>query len=145
MTDIELKPCPFCGGKAHIIMHICLDNGFVSYEVSHSELNCCMKIKSDTVYHTPEEAARAWNKRAENECMPAADIHADWIDVKTQNPPENQIVQTKIDDEKGLRNQTELIYHRGLWWFPDMSMYVYYTPTHWRALLTKSGGESNDR
>lgn len=83
MSDLELKPCPFCGGEAHIIKQICLDNGFVSYEVSHSELNCCMKIKSDTVYHIPEEAARAWNKRAENECMPAADVHAErhgrWI------------------------------------------------------------------
>ncbi len=59
---------------------------------------------------------------------------ADWIEVEAQKPPENQIVQTKIDDEKGVRNEAKLIYSNGLWWLSDKSMYVYYTPTHWRAL-----------
>lgn len=25
-----------------------------------------------------------------------------------------------------------LVYERGLWWFPDRSMYVYFTPALWR-------------
>mgnify|MGYP001580513711 FL=1 len=48
--------------------------------------------------------------------------------------PENVEVQTKIDDERGCRNETTLVRDGRLWWFPDRSMYVYYTPTHWRPL-----------
>jgi len=39
---------------------------------------------------------------------------------------------TKIDDGKGVRNETTLKRQGNLWFYPDMSMYVYYTPTHWR-------------
>lgn len=46
--------------------------------------------------------------------------------------PDNVVVETKIEDEKGLRN-TQLLKRRGrLWFFPDDSIYVYYTPTHYR-------------
>lgn len=55
-----------------------------------------------------------------------------WISTSEQLPPENQIVDTKIDDEKGVRNEQELVYSHNLWFLPDKSMYVYYTPTHWR-------------
>lgn len=27
-----------------------------------------------------------------------------------------------------------LVYLNGLWWFPDRSMYVYYTPQFWKAM-----------
>lgn len=46
--------------------------------------------------------------------------------------PEHQVVQTKIDDEHGERNVQLLKRDGGLWFVPDGSMYVYYTPTHWR-------------
>lgn len=39
---------------------------------------------------------------------------------------------TKVDDEKGVRNEQELKRQGNLWFVPDGSMYVYYTPTHWR-------------
>lgn len=29
---------------------------------------------------------------------------------------------------------TLLVYESGLWWFPDFSMYVYYTPEYWSAV-----------
>ena len=48
--------------------------------------------------------------------------------------PENVVVLTKIDDDKGARNQQPLKRNGRLWWFPDGSMYVYYTPTHWSPL-----------
>jgi len=54
-----------------------------------------------------------------------------WISVSEQLPPEGQAVLTKIDDGKSSRNEQELKRLRGLWFFPDDSMYVYYTPTHW--------------
>lgn len=47
--------------------------------------------------------------------------------------PEGQVVETKISDFiEGDRNVQPLKRKGNLWFFPDMSMYVYYTPTHWR-------------
>ncbi len=43
-------------------------------------------------------------------------------------PPDNTLVETM--NSKG--NIQILKYHHGLWFFPDMSMYVYYTPKFWR-------------
>lgn len=60
---------------------------------------------------------------------------ADWTPCSFKLPPLDQVVMTKIDDEKGCRNeQTLKRYQRGpdtrsLWFFPDDSMYVYYEPT----------------
>ena len=46
--------------------------------------------------------------------------------------PEGVVVETKIDDGRGCRNETTLRRADRLWWLSDGSMYVYYTPTHWR-------------
>ncbi len=78
----------------------------------------------------------------------AVSSEKDWIEVKVKKPPENQVVQTKIDDGDGVRNVQDLIYSRNLWWFPDKSMYVYYTPTHWRALssnIVKMDGKDGEQ
>lgn len=56
----------------------------------------------------------------------------EWIPLSERLPDERVIVDTKIDDKDGCRNEQQLQYHNRLWWFPDDSMYVYYTPTHWR-------------
>ena len=56
----------------------------------------------------------------------------DWIETEDQLPKEGIEIDTKIDDYLGIRNVHTLKYSRGLWWFPDMSMYIYYTPTHWK-------------
>ena len=55
----------------------------------------------------------------------------EWIKVKDRLPKIDIAVKTKVDDNKGIRNIQTLIYWKNLWWFPDRSMYVYYTPTHW--------------
>lgn len=55
-----------------------------------------------------------------------------WYITRSILPPENLVVETKIDDERGCRNQKKLKRIGNLWYFPDGSMYVYYTPTHWR-------------
>lgn len=47
-------------------------------------------------------------------------------------PPDGLVVETKISDEHGERNVQKLKRSGRLWWSPDGSMYVYYTPTHWR-------------
>lgn len=54
-----------------------------------------------------------------------------WIPISQEKPPANEVVLTKIDDEQGIRNEAKLKLCSGLWWLPDGSMYVYYTPTHW--------------
>jgi hypothetical protein len=46
--------------------------------------------------------------------------------------PEGVEVETKIHDKDGERNVQTLRRRGRLWWIPDGSMYVYYTPTHWR-------------
>ena len=48
---------------------------------------------------------------------------------------ENLMVETKIDDGVFIRNQQPLYRCKNLWYVPDGSMYVYYTPTHWREIL----------
>jgi hypothetical protein len=55
----------------------------------------------------------------------------EWIDCRLLLPRDGVVVMTKIDDEKGVRNEQELKRQGSLWYFPDGSMYVYYTPTHW--------------
>lgn len=56
----------------------------------------------------------------------------DWTACSVMLPEENQVVETKIDDYHGPRNEAKLVRQGNLWFFPDLSMYVYYTPTHWR-------------
>lgn len=51
---------------------------------------------------------------------------------KIESVPEGIEVETKISDHKGDRNEANLVKKGGLFFLPDMSMYVYYTPTHWR-------------
>ena len=57
-----------------------------------------------------------------------------WNKTAEKLPPEGIIVETKIDDEKGCRNKGQLYRQGSLWFLLDGSMYVYYTPTHWREL-----------
>jgi len=57
-----------------------------------------------------------------------------WIAIEDELPPDGILVDTKIDDERGLRNEQRLKRHGRLWFVNDGSMYVYYTPTHWRHL-----------
>ena len=55
---------------------------------------------------------------------------AKWHSI--DSAPDGVEVETKIDDGRGCRNEQSLTRKGRLWFFPDMSMYVYYTPTHWR-------------
>jgi hypothetical protein len=66
-----------------------------------------------------------------------------WTPIAESLPPDGAEVMTKIDDANGCRNEQTLTWSGRLWFLPDMTMYVYATPTHWRPLLPseKKGGE----
>ncbi len=62
-----VKPCPFCGGKIHIIKSECLSNGFVSFALHHdmfSHAKCVLAGQTlGKLFETEEQAVQAWNKR----------------------------------------------------------------------------------
>jgi hypothetical protein len=57
-----------------------------------------------------------------------------WIRCDRQMPPDNVVVDTKIDDGNGVGNVQHLIKIGNLWWTSDKKMYVYYRPTHWKRI-----------
>lgn len=59
-----------------------------------------------------------------------------WKSTKFDPPPANFFVETKIDDERGCRNEGQILRRKegtNLWFGRD-GLYVYYTPTHWRFI-----------
>jgi len=60
---------------------------------------------------------------------------SDWIPITSTEPASGVVVMTKIHDERGPRNEQKLkrLSNGGnLWFVPDGSVYVYYTPTHYK-------------
>jgi len=51
-----------------------------------------------------------------------------WISTGQKLPEQHFVVETK--SPSGMIQDLKLV--GKLWYFPDGSMYVYYTPTHWR-------------
>jgi len=62
-------------------------------------------------------------------------MNSEWISLLDLIPPEGVPVATKIDDDRGVRNE-QVMKRRGSLYFmaPDFAMYSYYTPTHWRLI-----------
>lgn len=58
---------------------------------------------------------------------------ANWIPTAEQLPDDGVVVLTCIQDHDGPRQVQPLKRDGRLWFFPDGSMYVYYTPTHWKV------------
>lgn len=63
-----------------------------------------------------------------------------WHRTELELPPEGQEVVIL----NGNVEQT-LVFERGLWWFPDRSMYVYFTPMIWRPLDARIDGPGASR
>ena len=53
-----------------------------------------------------------------------------WILTSLLCPDNDRIVETQ-DSGGCIRH---LRFYRNLWWFSDMSMYVYFTPIAWREV-----------
>lgn len=88
MAEYELKPCPFCGGKVSLVL--CDDEGNLHDEAykehpysglgfmlhhAHEENPKCPIASYECdggilggvhIYDTEEQAAEAWNRRADN-------------------------------------------------------------------------------
>ena len=60
----ELKPCPFCGGEAKLMLDKC--SGV--YFIGCSNDKCLGFGAIGWSYETAEEAIKAWNTRAERTC-----------------------------------------------------------------------------
>lgn len=88
--------------------------------------NLCDRHKRDLL-PAPTESICA-DCTAERE----AAAKGEYVLVADELPPDNEVVMTKIDDASGCRNEQLLKRQGRLWFTPDGSMYVYYTPTHWR-------------
>lgn len=54
---------------------------------------------------------------------------SNWTAPEHALPPEGVEVNTMKSDGE----VSPLVYESGLWFFPDRSMYVYYTPKFWQA------------
>lgn len=63
MPEIELKPCPFCGGKAEIYQ----ENGTVSIGCSQCQCGTAYMSGASTTEKKIEIATRDWNRRADND------------------------------------------------------------------------------
>lgn len=57
-------------------------------------------------------------------------VQTEWIECNRELPPEGVVVETLSPG--GM--QSTLKRQGRLWFFPDGSMYVYYTPSKWRAV-----------
>lgn len=59
----------------------------------------------------------------------------EWRSARNDPPLEGVVVQVQNNDGALLKRRGRL------WFFPDDSMYVYYTPEYWRL----TSGDSGDR
>jgi hypothetical protein len=62
---------------------------------------------------------------------------ATWVSCDVALPADGELVDTKIDDADGCRNEQTLTRHGRLWFLPGAGVYVYYTPTHWRKTQSR--------
>ena len=55
-----------------------------------------------------------------------------WTPCSERLPHNGEAVLTKVHDARGERNEQKLVRRGNLWFTADGSMYVYFTPTHWK-------------
>lgn len=77
MSEIKLKPCPFCGGKAGIFRWQAHIN-----DEYHTDLVCTNCGAGFHDISSEKEAFEAWNKRSANTTL----VHAYWKGYHTQDP-----------------------------------------------------------
>ena len=63
----KLRPCPFCGGEAHVLSEK-THNGGRKFRVGCYDPCCSGAAFEGAVYFDRSEAVAAWNRRAERTC-----------------------------------------------------------------------------
>lgn len=63
VKEINLKPCPFCGGQANMIKRSLFDGPKKYYVECGIEFGFCPVLPESQMYDTEQDAADAWNKR----------------------------------------------------------------------------------
>lgn len=68
MTE-ELKPCPFCGGKAYTVRDYISTDDVVAYEDFYVAHWCSLMPQRIVTrkFLTEEQAIAAWNRRADHD------------------------------------------------------------------------------
>lgn len=56
-----------------------------------------------------------------------------WHTPRELLPEDGEVIET-CDSGGNIR---KLLYQKRMWWLPDGSMYVYYSPTKWRRIEKK--------
>lgn len=92
MSDETLKPCPFCGGEAHVVSDYSSEHDETRWNLWHE---CCEHDGESAGYghalfpwfetpwyKTEAEAIAAWNSRAERTCECVAEYAESPIDGK---------------------------------------------------------------
>lgn len=67
----ELKTCPFCGGMAAILRSYRWppdsEERIMAFSPVCINIDCFFHHADDAYFRTPEEAAEAWNRRADDD------------------------------------------------------------------------------
>jgi len=85
----KLKPCPFCGGKAELI----IVPGYFNQGLSSSGwlVKCLAGCCNQMPYGSDHDAVEAWNRRAEK-----TPPQQQWISVEDSLPPERETIFAKL-------------------------------------------------
>lgn len=73
----ELKPCPFCGGKASIYesnRYPSSGNRITGYTVICTDMDCINYRADDWYERTEKRAIERWNTRVERTCHPVEQL-----------------------------------------------------------------------
>ena len=128
-TDIKLKPCPFCGSKADLIIAPgYFNNGQSSAWVVKCKNNCACQMPQKS----ENDAVKMWNRRVDDQ----------WISVKKALPPFCKYVYVAIKESPSSHSRyTDLGFLAGDddWRVLDEENGITYlideeTVTHWMPL-----------
>ena len=63
----ELKPCPFCGGKAIELVNLTGDFYCICEQCKATTKMFGLHVTNDSIENAKEKATNAWNRRADDE------------------------------------------------------------------------------
>ena len=126
----ELKPCPFCGGKAELKQDMRYPRSgkyagmsVKAYEVICPNSDCIIYNADNNYFFTREEAAEAWNRRS-----------PDWISVNKRLPEESGDYLVFVE---GMIENMLYSKQHSAWNADDLNCHKNYeitTVTHWMPL-----------